>query len=160
MAAKGGIIENPYSWTKAGVNFMSLESPVGVGFSYCTNKIEQNNTDGYCYADDQTTAKMNKAALIEFFQLFPELEGGDFYISGTFVTRFVLRIHPCLLVLLSTSLGRHKQYYNPQHDTFFFALINTQASRMQVCILIFVFDGASNLSLYIHVSQCVFKRMK
>jgi hypothetical protein len=80
MAAKGGIMENPYSWTKAGVNFLALESPVGVGFSYCSNQIEKNET---CYADDQSTAKMNKAALIDFFNnKFPELEGGDFYVSG------------------------------------------------------------------------------
>ena len=82
MAAKGGIIENPYSWTKAGVNFMALESPVGVGFSYCSNQIEKNES---CYSDDQSTAKMNKAALIDFYQLFPELKGGDLYISGTFI---------------------------------------------------------------------------
>ena len=82
MAAKGGIIENPYSWTKAGVNFMALESPVGVGFSYCSNLFEKNEP---CYADDQSTAKMNKAALIDFYQLFPELKGGDLYISGTFI---------------------------------------------------------------------------
>ena len=81
MAAKGGILENPYSWTKAGVNFLALESPVGVGFSYCSKQIENNEP---CYADDQSTAKMNKAALMDFFDnKFPELDGGDLYISGT-----------------------------------------------------------------------------
>ena len=60
MAASGGILENPYFWTKAGVNFLALESPVGVGFSYCSNKIKKQEP---CYADAQSTAKMNKAAL-------------------------------------------------------------------------------------------------
>ena len=33
---------------------------------------------------DQSTAKMNKAALMDFFDnKFPELDGGDLYISGT-----------------------------------------------------------------------------
>ena len=91
MAAKGGLMKNPYSWTHAGVNFLALESPVGVGFSYCSNSIEKNAT---CFADDQSTAKMNKAALIDFFNnKFPELEGGDFYVSGEFLTRtFVFQI--------------------------------------------------------------------
>ena len=95
MAAKGGIMENPYSWTHAGVNFLALESPMGVGFSYCSNSIEKNET---CYADDQSTAKMNKAALIDFFNnKFPELEGGDFYVSGKLLVQlyfeFVLVLH-------------------------------------------------------------------
>ena len=95
MAAKGGIMENPYSWTHAGVNFLALESPVGVGFSYCSNSIEKNAT---CFADDQSTAKMNKAALIDFFNnKFPELEGGDFYVSGKLLVQlyfeFVLVLH-------------------------------------------------------------------
>ena len=48
---------------------------MGVGFSYCSNKIEKQEP---YYADAQSTAKMNKAALMDFFDnKFPELDVGD-----------------------------------------------------------------------------------
>ena len=100
-------MKNPYSWTAAGVNLLAVESPVGVGFSYCSNGLDKKSDKG-CYADDTTTAAMNKAALIDFYEKFPELEGGDLYISGTFGTRLVLRIHSYSLALLSMSLGVQK----------------------------------------------------
>lgn len=76
-----GLLENPYSWTKAGVNLLILESPLGVGYSYCSNQLD--TAVGSCKNSDVSTAKLNKAALIDFFtNKFPELSNNDFYILG------------------------------------------------------------------------------
>ena len=45
-------MENRYSWTNAGVNLVALESPAGVGWSYC-EKQEQNG----CENSDKSTAR-------------------------------------------------------------------------------------------------------
>ena len=38
--SKGDLMENHYSWTNAGVNLVALESPAGVGWSYCEKQEE------------------------------------------------------------------------------------------------------------------------
>jgi hypothetical protein len=100
MNATGGLMDNPYSWTNAGVNLLAIEAPMGVGFSYCSRMIDyrpdddDDNDDGYvdgyvplpepCINSDTSTAKASRAALVDFFtNKFPELSDGPFYISGT-----------------------------------------------------------------------------
>uniref|UniRef100_A0A8C5R965 Carboxypeptidase n=1 Tax=Leptobrachium leishanense TaxID=445787 RepID=A0A8C5R965_9ANUR len=64
---------NPYSWNKI-ASVLYLEAPAGVGFSYSDDKNYQTN--------DTEVAHNNYLALKEFFRLFPEFSGNDFYITG------------------------------------------------------------------------------
>jgi len=64
---------NPYSWNK-NANVIYLESPAGVGFSYCND----NDID----TDDTKSANDNLQALLAFFDKFPKYLRNDFYISG------------------------------------------------------------------------------
>jgi len=52
-----------------------LESPKGVGFSYCVNRATCVNTD-------ESTAVDAYDALVAFFKGFPEYASNDFYITG------------------------------------------------------------------------------
>mmetsp|Transcript_27957 Transcript_27957/g.31408 ORF Transcript_27957/g.31408 Transcript_27957/m.31408 type:complete len:726 (+) Transcript_27957:93-2270(+) len=80
MNASGGLMENPYSWTKAGVNLLAIEAPMGVGFSYCSSQLDDGKA---CMNSDTSTAQASRAALVDFFTTkFPELAPGPFYIAG------------------------------------------------------------------------------
>jgi serine carboxypeptidase-like clade 1 len=79
MNAQGGLMENPYAWTNV-VNLLVLESPVGVGFSYCEAQTKPGTV---CQNTDKFTASTSRAALVDFFQnKFPELAENDFFITG------------------------------------------------------------------------------
>ena len=67
-------VPNDYSWNMR-ANVMYLESPAGVGFSYCGNQAD-------CTFDDATTADDNLTAVLEWFELFPEYKTHDLYLSG------------------------------------------------------------------------------
>ena len=74
----GGLMENPYAWTQL-VNLLILESPAGVGYSYC----EASLTGGGCENTDNTTAAAARGALQHFFDVkFPELKENPFFITG------------------------------------------------------------------------------
>lgn len=76
--ATGGLMHNEYAWTKQ-ANLLILESPAGVGYSYCAAML----TGGNCSNTDVTTAKAARAALQDFFRSkFPELRPKPFYITG------------------------------------------------------------------------------
>jgi len=76
--ATGGLMKNPYAWTKQ-ANLLILESPGGVGYSYCAAM----KTGGSCQNTDITTAKAARAAMQDFFGAkFPELKGRAFFITG------------------------------------------------------------------------------
>lgn len=76
--ATGGLMKNPYSWTKQ-ANLLALESPGGVGFSYCAAM----KAGGNCNNTDISTAKAARAALQDFFKnKFPELRANEFFITG------------------------------------------------------------------------------
>ena len=54
MNATGGLMVNPYSWTKI-VNLVVLEAPVGVGYSYCSSQMK----NGLCSNTDKLTASVS-----------------------------------------------------------------------------------------------------
>ena len=67
-------------WTKANVNLMAIEAPMGVGFSYCSRELDHGKP---CLNTDTNTAEASRAALVDFFKTkFPELYDGGFYIAG------------------------------------------------------------------------------
>jgi cathepsin A (carboxypeptidase C) len=74
----GGLMANPYAWTKQ-ANLLILESPGGVGYSYCAEML----TGGSCHNTDVSTAAAARAALQDFFTTkFPELASSPLYITG------------------------------------------------------------------------------
>jgi len=66
---------NEYAWNKFS-NMLYIESPAGVGFSKCHSLRECNS-----YDDDQSAAD-NLAAVLAFFEKFPEFKQHELYISG------------------------------------------------------------------------------
>mmetsp|Transcript_5254 Transcript_5254/g.14863 ORF Transcript_5254/g.14863 Transcript_5254/m.14863 type:complete len:549 (-) Transcript_5254:207-1853(-) len=76
--ATGGLMRNPYAWTRQ-ANVLVLESPAGVGYSYCAAML----AGGSCSNTDISTARAARAAVQDFFRSkFPELRGNGFYITG------------------------------------------------------------------------------
>lgn len=68
------LFQNPWRWNQQ-ASVLYLESPAGVGFSYCDNQDD-------CWFNDTKTAEDNYDALIAFFAKFPEFAKNDFYITG------------------------------------------------------------------------------
>ncbi|ELT98396.1 hypothetical protein CAPTEDRAFT_196707 [Capitella teleta] len=60
-------------WNKI-ANIIFMESPQCVGFSY--------SEDGECVSSDDQTAADNHAALIDFFNHWPEYADNDFFVTG------------------------------------------------------------------------------
>lgn len=78
MNSTGALMENPWSWTKV-ANVLVVESPVGVGYSYCANQVKGKT----CINTDKYTASTMRAALVDFFRnKFPEFAQNDFFITG------------------------------------------------------------------------------
>ena len=78
MNNDGGLMKNPWSWTKQ-ANVFVIESPVGVGYSYCAKQLEGE----VCQNTDKFTASTARAALQDFFNAkFPEFASNDFFITG------------------------------------------------------------------------------
>lgn len=75
--ATGGLFENPYAWTTQ-ANVVVLESPAGVGYSYCAKALQGQG----CSNTDKSTAAAARAAMVNFFEKFPELSKNEFYITG------------------------------------------------------------------------------
>lgn len=74
----GGLMRNPWAWTKQ-ANLLALESPAGVGYSYC----EASLGGGSCANTDNSTASTSLASVVDFFQnKFPTLARNPFYITG------------------------------------------------------------------------------
>lgn len=68
------LIYNEQTWAKH-ANMLYIEAPVGVGFSYSSDKAD------YVTGDNQT-ATDNHAALVDFFSKFPEYQQSELYVSG------------------------------------------------------------------------------
>lgn len=66
-------IYNEWSWNKK-ANVIYIESPAQVGFSYMDGKAPTWN--------DELVAKLNAAAIREFFATWTEFQGRDTFISG------------------------------------------------------------------------------
>ena len=70
------LFENVYGWNQK-ANFLAVDSPIGVGFSFDTT-----NTS-YAEADDETTAQQHYIALKDFFtRAQPKYKDRDFFIAG------------------------------------------------------------------------------
>ncbi|KAK2404148.1 serine carboxypeptidase [Trifolium repens] len=77
---------NPYAWNNL-ANLLFLDSPVGVGFSYC-NKSEDMHTFG-----DQKTAEDAYIFLVNWFERFPQYKHREFYIAGeSYAGHYVLQL--------------------------------------------------------------------
>ena len=74
-----GLLRNPYSWTTL-AHLVVLESPAGVGFSYCHNMTLSEESG--CFNTDTSTARDARAALQDFFTVFPSLRYNPIYIAG------------------------------------------------------------------------------
>jgi len=70
---------NPYSWQQA-ASTIYLESPAGVGFSYCLTP--GTNTTMVCANNDTSTATDAYDFLVNWFQAYPEYSKNQFYITG------------------------------------------------------------------------------
>jgi len=68
---------NEYAWTTVS-NMIYLESPKGVGFSYC----DDAKTSAGCVNTDDSTAQDSYEFLVNFFNLYPEYKSNKFYITG------------------------------------------------------------------------------
>ena len=54
------VFYNPYGWTKI-ANMLYLETPKGVGFSYCDSGVKE------CYNNDTSMAQDSYEFLVQFF---------------------------------------------------------------------------------------------
>jgi len=59
VGAGGKLVENPYAWTQLG-HLLVMESPVGVGYSYCSSMVEDPKS-GLCKNSDKLTASASRA---------------------------------------------------------------------------------------------------
>ncbi|KAL2455854.1 Serine carboxypeptidase-like 29 [Abeliophyllum distichum] len=66
---------NPNSWNKV-ANILFVDTPVGVGFSY------SNTSNDLLNNGDKSTAADNLEFFVQWFKLFPQYKGRDFYITG------------------------------------------------------------------------------
>jgi carboxypeptidase C (cathepsin A) len=71
------VFVNEYAWT-LNANMIYLESPKGVGFSYC----EDVTSSQECVNTDESTAQDAYEFLAAFFAGFPEYKSNKFYITG------------------------------------------------------------------------------
>jgi len=67
-------IENEWSWNNF-ANVLYIESPPGVGYSYCKGVAD-------CTFTDEKSAEVNLQAVLQWFTSFPEFKTNDLYISG------------------------------------------------------------------------------
>ena len=67
-------VPNQYSWNTS-ANVLYIESPAGVGYSYCGNTAD-------CTFNDVTSSQDNLTAVLAWYTKFPEFQANDLYISG------------------------------------------------------------------------------
>ncbi|XP_046661225.1 venom serine carboxypeptidase-like [Homalodisca vitripennis] len=79
-----GFVENKFAWTKDH-NVLFTDQPVGTGFSF---------TEKDCYPTNITEVTRNMyTALVQFFQMFPNLQKKRFFIAGeSFASHYNLEL--------------------------------------------------------------------
>ncbi len=77
------LFHRPHGWQRA-ASYIWLESPAGVGFSYCDYPLNKTTNKPLfpCTANDTSTAHDNHAVLQAFFKGFPEFAENEFFITG------------------------------------------------------------------------------
>ncbi|XP_047999583.1 venom serine carboxypeptidase-like [Leguminivora glycinivorella] len=70
----GKIVPRIYHWA-LNYHLLYIDNPVGAGFSFT------NNVNGLC-TDETQVGEQLYSTLTQFFQLFPELQKNDFFITG------------------------------------------------------------------------------
>jgi serine carboxypeptidase-like clade 1 len=73
LKAGGGLKLRPYRWNRF-ANMLFLEAPVGVGFSYSSDKDYSNS--------DNRTATENMLAIEKFFESYSEYKSNGLYLTG------------------------------------------------------------------------------
>ncbi|AES62198.1 putative carboxypeptidase D [Medicago truncatula] len=77
---------NPYAWNNL-ANILFLESPAGVGFSYCNKTTDMQNFG------DQKTAEDAYIFLVNWFERFPQYKHREFYMAGeSYAGHYVLQL--------------------------------------------------------------------
>lgn len=71
------VFYNKFGWTTM-ANVLYLESPKGVGFSYCDDAKKSSD----CKNTDESTAQDAYEFLVNFFAAYPEYKSNKFYITG------------------------------------------------------------------------------
>jgi carboxypeptidase C (cathepsin A) len=75
MDDNGIFTENKWSWNKE-ANVVYIESPAGVGYSFCDNhRLCESHSDAGSSLD-------NLDAILSFFEKFPEFLSNDLYLTG------------------------------------------------------------------------------
>eukprot|EP00457_Paulinella_chromatophora_P004405 gb/GEZN01004417.1/.p1 GENE.gb/GEZN01004417.1/~~gb/GEZN01004417.1/.p1 ORF type:complete len:563 (-),score=76.99 gb/GEZN01004417.1/:244-1932(-) len=73
--ANGSLQLNPYSWNQ-NINYLFVEQPIGVGFSY-----SETGGDDYQVGDSRA-AQDNYQAILQFLVRFPAVAKNDFYLTS------------------------------------------------------------------------------
>jgi len=86
----GTLARNPFSWTRY-ASFLFIEQPIGVGFSYTSDKTELN------YLGDNQCSHDNLAVLHSFYYYYPSYKSNDMYIAsesygGHYIPQLTLQI--------------------------------------------------------------------
>lgn len=71
---KGKFERRKYTWALSH-HIIYIDNPVGTGFSFT------KNDKGYC-TDEKQVGEQLYSTIIQFFQLFPELQGNKFFVTG------------------------------------------------------------------------------
>lgn len=97
---------NEWSWNKE-ASVLYIESPAGVGYSYC-------DSTRYCVSSDDSSSLDNLEAMLSFFKKFPEFQKNDLYLSGEsyagiYVPFLAWRMHEYNIWLNHSSSSQHLQ---------------------------------------------------
>ncbi|KAL3634765.1 hypothetical protein CASFOL_021819 [Castilleja foliolosa] len=117
-AQEGELVRNNYSWNKV-ANMLYLESPVGVGFSYSTNKSFYN------YVNDCMTAEDNFNFLKKWLLKYPEFKYTKFFITGESyaghyapqLANLIIHSKPKLINLAGVAIGNPLLDFNTDFNS-------------------------------------------
>lgn len=113
-----------YAWTNY-YNVLYIDQPVGTGYSFT------ENDDGFVSNRNESTNHLHEA-LIQFFQMYPELSDNEFYIAGeSYAAKFVITL-------------AHKIHLN--------SLNETEGSSFNLCGL-FIVSGFFEPPYYMYYAE-------